>query len=120
MKILSAEQIRKWDEFTILNEPIRSLDLMERAAAKCTAWIEERFQGKVFKIFCGKGNNGGDGLAIARQLAAKNIECDVYIIESRSLGTDDFQANLKRLYSCLFTFILFNMLISFPKLIITI
>jgi len=100
MKILSAEQIRKWDEFTILNEPVSSLDLMERAAAKCTAWIEERFQDKVFKIFCGKGNNGGDGLAIARQLADKKISCDVYILETGSLGTDDFQANLNRLHSC--------------------
>lgn len=100
MKILSAEQIREWDEFTVLNEPISSLDLMERAAAKCTAWIEERFEDKVLKIFCGKGNNGGDGLAIARQLAAKNIACEVYIIESGSSGTDDFQNNLSRLHSC--------------------
>ncbi len=100
MKILSAEQIRKWDEFTILNEPVSSLDLMERAAATCTAWIEEKFKDKVFKIFCGKGNNGGDGLAIARKLAEKNILCDVYIIESGSSGTDDFQANLNRLHSC--------------------
>ncbi len=100
MKILSAEQIRKWDEFTILNEPVRSLDLMERASAKCTAWIKKRFKDKVFKIFCGKGNNGGDGLAIARQLAEKNFLCDVYIEESGSLGTDDFQANLNHLHSC--------------------
>lgn len=100
MKILSAEQIRKWDEFTILNEPVSSLDLMERAAAKCTAWIEERFENKAFKIFCGKGNNGGDGLAIARQLSEKNIFCDVYIIEPGSLGSDDFRANLHRLHSC--------------------
>lgn len=100
MKILSAEQIRKWDEYTILNEPITSLDLMERAAAKCTEWIEERFSDKAFKIFCGKGNNGGDGLAIARQLSGKNILCDVYIIESGSLGSEDFQANLNKLHSC--------------------
>lgn len=99
MKILSAEQIRKWDQFTILNEPVNSLDLMERAAAKCTAWIEERFAGKTFKIFCGKGNNGGDGLAIARQLAEKNIFSDVYILESNSSGSDDFRANLHRLHS---------------------
>jgi len=100
MKILSAEQIRKWDEFTILNEPISSLDLMERAAAKCTAWIEENFKNKFFKIFCGKGNNGGDGLAIARKLAEKNIACEVYILESVSAGTNDFEANLQRLHSC--------------------
>src|SRR3954470_22587359 len=99
MKILSAEQIRKWDEYTILNEPVSSLDLMERAAAKCTAWLAERFYDKAFKIFCGKGNNGGDGLAIARQLAQTDIISDVYILESGSLGTDDFQANLNRLHS---------------------
>jgi NAD(P)H-hydrate epimerase len=100
MKILSAEQIHQWDEFTIQNEPISSIDLMERAAAKCSAWIEEKFVFKSFKIFCGKGNNGGDGLAIARQLSYKNISCDVYIIETGSLGTNDFQANLNRLHSC--------------------
>lgn len=99
MKILSAEQIRKWDEFTILNEPVSSLDLMERAATKCSAWIEKRFTNKAFKIFCGKGNNGGDGLAIARLIADKNILCEVYIIEAGSVGTDDFQANLSRLHS---------------------
>ena len=100
MKILSAEQIHKWDEYTILNEPVSSIDLMERAASKCSAWLEDKFKNKTFKIFCGKGNNGGDGLAIARQLSNKNIFCDVYIIESGSLGTDDFQENLHRLHSC--------------------
>lgn len=99
MKILSAEQIRKWDEFTIANEPVSSLDLMERAAVKCAAWIEENYKNKVFKIFCGKGNNGGDGLAIARQLAAKNIVCSVYVLDSQSSGSADFQANLNRLHA---------------------
>ena len=66
MKILSASQIRQWDEYTILNEPISSLDLMERAAAKCTDWLLQKFDNTTAaKIFCGKGNNGGDGLAIA-------------------------------------------------------
>lgn len=100
MKILSAEQIRKWDEFTISNEPISSIDLMERAASKCSAWIEDKFKDKTFHVFCGKGNNGGDGLAIARQLSNKNISCEVYIIESGSAGTDDFRENLHRLHSC--------------------
>jgi NAD(P)H-hydrate epimerase len=100
MKILSAEQIRKWDEFTILNEPISSTDLMERAAGKCTQWIEEKkLKFNNAKIFCGKGNNGGDGLVIARQLAEKDIPVDVYILEFGSLGTDDFQTNLSRLHS---------------------
>ena len=69
MKILSAQQIHNWDAYTIANEPITSVDLMERAAAACTDYIsrQELFD-RPFKIFCGKGNNGGDGLAIARQL----------------------------------------------------
>ena len=100
MKILSASQIRQWDEYTILHEPISSLDLMERAAAKCTDWLLLKFD-KVaaVKIFCGKGNNGGDGLAIARQLAVKGISVDVYIIELGSIGSGDFQSNLTRLHN---------------------
>jgi len=100
MKILSAEQIRKWDEYTMLNEPVSSIDLMERAAESCTGWlVTRRFKNRRFKIFCGKGNNGGDGLAIARQLAGKNIIADVYIVELGSLGTTDFQTNLSRLHA---------------------
>ncbi|GEO11130.1 NAD(P)H-hydrate dehydratase [Segetibacter aerophilus] len=100
MKILSAEQIRKWDEFTILNEPISSIDLMERAARQCTQWFEQKKGGfRKIRIFCGKGNNGGDGLAIARQLVEKDILSDVYILEFGSLGTNDFQTNLSRLHS---------------------
>src|SRR3954468_7579891 len=96
MKILSAEQIRKWDEFTILNEPISSIELMERAASACSEWIR-KIADKKIRIFCGKGNNGGDGLAIARQLAEKSIESEVYILESGSPGSPDFQTNLNRL-----------------------
>ncbi|MDB5193300.1 MAG: NAD(P)H-hydrate dehydratase [Segetibacter sp.] len=100
MKILSAAQIRNWDVFTIENEPISSLELMERAAGKCTAWIlSNANRDRKFKIFCGKGNNGGDGLAIARQLAEKDIIAEVYILEFGALGTPDFQANLKRLHA---------------------
>ena len=100
MKVLTAEQIRKWDEFTIMNEPISSLDLMERAANKCCEWIVEKaFNAGAIKIFCGKGNNGGDGLAIARLLAEKGFLVEVYIVELGSLGSDDFQANLHRLHA---------------------
>jgi hydroxyethylthiazole kinase-like uncharacterized protein yjeF len=97
MKILSAEQMRKWDEYTILNEPVSSIELMERAASKCSEWIQ-KIPSKKIRIFCGKGNNGGDGLAIARQLAEKSIESEVYILEVGSAGSADFQANLSRLH----------------------
>ena len=98
MKILSAEQMREWDRYTIQNEPIASIDLMERAASRCSDWIINHFAEGSFKIFCGKGNNGGDGLAIARQLAQHEIRAEVYILEFGKPGTDDFQQNLHRLH----------------------
>jgi ADP-dependent NAD(P)H-hydrate dehydratase / NAD(P)H-hydrate epimerase len=99
MKILSAEQIRAWDQYTITNEPIPSIDLMERAASKCFEWLEENnFLIYPFAIFCGKGNNGGDGLAIARMLANKGCTISVYILEFGHKGTEDFQVNLARLH----------------------
>lgn len=100
MKVLSGDQMRQWDRFTIETEPVSSIDLMERASQKCSNWIEGKNWGNIkVKIFCGKGNNGGDGLAIARQLTEKNFLCDVYILEFGSLGTDDFQTNLSKLHS---------------------
>lgn len=99
MKILSADQIRQWDQFTIEQEPIASIDLMERAAQKCTDWFCEQYPDAAsFSIFCGKGNNGGDGLAIARQLIEKNYFVAVFILEFGHKGTDDFQVNLARLH----------------------
>jgi NAD(P)H-hydrate epimerase len=99
MKILSAEDIRLWDQYTILHEPVSSLDLMERAATKCVDWlISNGFVEERFIIFCGKGNNGGDGLAIARMLTGKGFPVIVYILEFGHKGTEDFQANLAKLH----------------------
>jgi hydroxyethylthiazole kinase-like uncharacterized protein yjeF len=98
MKILSAEQIRAWDQYTIQQEPVASIDLMERAAAKCVEWLEKNhYSGKNFVLFCGKGNNGGDGLALARMLRDKDNEILVYITETGNKGTDDYETNLHRL-----------------------
>ncbi|HMU47833.1 MAG TPA: NAD(P)H-hydrate dehydratase [Chitinophagaceae bacterium] len=99
MKILSAEEIRAWDQYTIEHEPISSIDLMERAAKACTNWLGSKFKSpSSFSIFCGKGNNGGDGLAIARMLKEKNYKVSVYILEFGHKGTNDFQVNLSRLH----------------------
>lgn len=98
MKIFTAAQIKNWDAFTIKNEPITSIDLMERAAKACSDWILKKFSNtSSFNIFCGNGNNGGDGLAIARLLIENKFTVSVYIIESNSAGSGDFQINLKRL-----------------------
>ncbi|HVZ56522.1 MAG TPA: NAD(P)H-hydrate dehydratase [Chitinophagaceae bacterium] len=99
MKILDADQIRGWDTYTIQHEPISSIDLMERAASRCVAWLSgQGLLQRPFLVFCGKGNNGGDGLAIARMLAARHCQVSVYILEFGHRGTDDFQANLERLH----------------------
>ena len=80
-------------------EPIASIDLMERAAMRCVDWIiSSNFINQNIKIFCGKGNNGGDGLAIARLLIEKGFSVTVYILEFGAKGTDDFQVNLQKLH----------------------
>ena len=104
MKILSAKEMRLWDQYSIQHEPIASIDLMERSAGKCADWLEENgYVENEFTIFCGKGNNGGDGLAIARMLAAKKYPTTVNILDpiatgSGHKGTEDFQTNLARLH----------------------
>lgn len=98
MKVFSAEQVRAWDEYTIREEPILSIDLMERAAKACIDWITHHYpKATHFDIFCGKGNNGGDGLAMARLLADQGKQVHVFVLEFGYLGTDDFQKNLARL-----------------------
>jgi ADP-dependent NAD(P)H-hydrate dehydratase / NAD(P)H-hydrate epimerase len=99
MKILNADEIRSWDQYTMLQEPVASIELMERAARKCVEWLEKNvFLEGQFCIFCGKGNNGGDGLAIARLLALRKYRVKVYILEFGHKGTEDFQTNLARLH----------------------
>lgn len=99
MKILSSEEIRQWDQYTIEQEPILSINLMERASGKCVDWLVKEYPvAPSFAIFCGKGNNGGDGLAIARLLMESGYLVSIYILEFGHLGTDDFQTNLARLH----------------------
>jgi hydroxyethylthiazole kinase-like uncharacterized protein yjeF len=73
MKVLTPEQMREVDRLTI-ESGIPGLILMENAACRVVEFLAERFspldQQRIV-IVCGKGNNGGDGLAIARQLMAR-------------------------------------------------
>lgn len=72
---------------------------MERAAKKCVEWMLLRqWQHHSFKFFCGKGNNGGDGLAIARLLLTNGYSVSIYILEFGKSGSKDFQTNLERLH----------------------
>ena len=95
MKILSAAQIRQADQYTISHEPIASIDLMERAASACVEYILESNKPDTrYIVVCGKGNNGGDGLAIARMLKHADQHVDVYIVEYTATSSADFITNL--------------------------
>lgn len=100
MKILSANQIKALDAYTIKEEPITSIDLMERAANAFVNWFVDNFpisEKITIKVFCGGGNNGGDGLAIARLLHRKFYSIEIYHCDITSKTSSDFQKNLKRL-----------------------
>lgn len=100
MKVFSAAQLRAWDAATIEEQEIISLELMERAAARVFEWINRHIlvTDKIY-IFCGKGNNGGDGLAVARMLINAGKQVHVFVLETGKEGSSDFQANLHRLHS---------------------
>lgn len=118
MKIFSAPQIKDWDAYTIANESIASIDLMERAAMQCAEWlIHNGYASKHLHIFCGKGNNGGDGLAIARLLLHKGCKVTVYVLEFGHKGTDDFQTNLHRLHPLTFDIHFIQSELFFPSIL---
>ncbi|MEL6976194.1 MAG: NAD(P)H-hydrate epimerase, partial [Bacteroidota bacterium] len=92
MKILTAAQIHQADNFTIEKEGIDSDILMERAAHGIFDWINQRLKGapNVFRIFCGVGNNGGDGIALARMLHEADFNVAVYVVNFSENRSDDF------------------------------
>ncbi|WP_375558750.1 NAD(P)H-hydrate dehydratase [Bernardetia sp. OM2101] len=105
MKILSANQMRQADQETIKNEPISSLNLMERASKKAFYWIQNYFSQSLrsdlinaeFHIFCGIGNNGGDGLVLARLLSNFAFQINVYVVVFSDKRSKDFEANFERI-----------------------
>lgn len=99
MKILSAKQIKEADQITIKNQQISSLELMERTANLAYSHIVKDFRddSPVFKIFCGIGNNGGDGLVIARKLLEAGYETAVFIVDFNPKHASDFTENLSQL-----------------------
>ncbi|WP_372793333.1 NAD(P)H-hydrate dehydratase [Lutibacter sp.] len=99
MYILSPKQLAKADKVTITNNNIASVDLMEHAATLCFQWLHSRLQGQHIKIhvFCGIGNNGGDGLVIARQLFQHGYNVSCYIVNFSDKRTNEFLTNYSRL-----------------------
>ncbi|MDR1876163.1 MAG: NAD(P)H-hydrate dehydratase [Flavobacteriaceae bacterium] len=97
MKIFKAIQIRECDEYTIQHESILSIDLMERAVSACFQWIKNKYSKEyTYYIICGKGDNGGDGLALSRLLLNEKYKVETYVIQSTSDFSENAQINFER------------------------
>lgn len=98
MKIFTAAQIRELDKYTIEKEPIKSVDLMERAARAVVAAITVRWERDVpVVVFAGPGNNGGDALAVARQLIERGYQVQTFLFNISGSLSADCAENKKRL-----------------------
>ncbi|MEX1384279.1 NAD(P)H-hydrate dehydratase [Lutibacter sp.] len=99
MFILNSQQIAAADLATIKNNNISSIDLMEHAAKQCFNWLHNQLKNQNIKIhvFCGIGNNGGDGLVIARYLYENGYNVTCYIVNFSEKRTKEFLINYNRL-----------------------
>lgn len=99
MKILDASQVRQAEEQTIEKQGLEEHDLMERASMGVFRYIHERMQGSPIPIyiFCGIGNNGGDGLALARHLFDHGYHLQVFLVNYGAKRSEGFLHQLEQL-----------------------
>jgi len=98
MKIFTSAQIKELDKYTIEHEPVKSIDLMERASKALTRAIADRWNNTVpVVVFAGPGNNGGDALAVARMLGDLGYQVSVYLFNISGHLSEDCAINKKRL-----------------------
>lgn len=119
MKIFSKEQIYKGDAVTVERQNITSTDLMERAGTQIFNWIDLHMQGAQVPIhvFCGIGNNGGDGLVLARLLITHGYHVFTYIVNYSDKRSNDFLINYDRIKDVTKSWpILLNSEVGFPEI----
>lgn len=98
MKIFPADSVREIDSYTIQHEPIKSIDLMERAANRLTDRFVRHYKvNRHVVVFAGPGNNGGDALAMGRMLFARQYRVTVYLVSSSGKLSEDCHVNLERI-----------------------
>jgi len=99
MKIFNTQNIRAWDAYTIDNEPVASVELMNRAAGRFSDWFAKlyRHPNQQVLIVCGTGNNGGDGVAVARLLHEHFFEVSLLICDFSGHHSPDFDAQIQQL-----------------------
>jgi len=99
MKILTSQHLKEADQYTMQHQNITFLELMERAGKAVFELIDERLQGNPvpIHIFCGLGNNGGDGLVVARYLVEHGYHVTTYIVNFSTNRTEGFLTNFEKL-----------------------
>lgn len=98
MKIFTSAQLRDLDKYTIDQEQIKSIDLMERSAKVLTMAIAEEWTDRTpVVVFAGPGNNGGDALAVARMLLERGYQVKAYLFNTSGRISADCSTNLSRL-----------------------
>jgi NAD(P)H-hydrate epimerase len=97
--VLSAEQIREIDRLTVENYHTSSLLLMEAASGACMQAIRTRLNddlpNRKALILCGKGNNGGDGAALARAMSRAGMHCSVVLFGKLAETSGDARTNFE-------------------------
>ncbi|HNV68418.1 MAG TPA: NAD(P)H-hydrate dehydratase [Candidatus Ozemobacteraceae bacterium] len=109
MRLVNASEMRAIDQFAMQKIGLTSRVLMENAGLKVLFTLERVFQGlrgKRFTVVCGKGNNGGDGLVMARHLLNNGVSVNVFVVAHEQDLTGDcaFQAEVMKNcgYDCAF------------------
>jgi len=98
MKLFTAKQIRGIDSYTMKNEPISGIDLMERASLRISDWMSDNLSVEIpLWFFAGPGNNGGDALATARMMADRDFTCEVFLVHQGKTLTGSSLINWNRL-----------------------
>lgn len=98
IKIFPTIQLKELDAYTIENEPVSSIDLMERASRALARAMSERWSAEtLFTVFAGPGNNGGDALAVSRLLAERGCRVEVYLFNTKGALSPDCETNKERL-----------------------
>src|SRR5690554_352650 len=93
-KLIPGSEVKSLDEYYITDNGIRSFDLMERAVeAFCNWYVQHYDDSQSIAVFCGVGNNGGDGLAIARLLLGRGYIVQVYYMGDLERSSEDFASN---------------------------
>jgi hydroxyethylthiazole kinase-like uncharacterized protein yjeF len=95
MKLFTREQLRAWDKVTIERHYSTSAELMEVAARSCAEVLLDKAPASRYIFFCGTGNNGGDGLVMARLLHEQQLDVLVVVAGDPSSGSSDFRENLQ-------------------------